>query len=231
MGMTLANKITLTRIGLIPVYVLFVVYYGKGFAAGHPQEGLRWAAVAAFALAALSDGLDGFIARRFNQRTELGVVLDPIADKGLLMSGILALSFANWGYELPLWFAVVVLARDAIVMVGALVLMVLHGKSSVRTTWTGKVATALQMVSLVAVMLQSEVLRRPVGAWGAHWGVLWLDVPVILAAFFTVTSGVTYSSRVIALLHLSGHGDPTPWPKSDPQDRGGGAWPPPGARN
>ncbi|MEI6715160.1 MAG: CDP-diacylglycerol--glycerol-3-phosphate 3-phosphatidyltransferase [Verrucomicrobiota bacterium] len=222
--MTTANKITLTRIALIPVFVLFTIYYGISFAAGKPQEWLRWAGVGAFGLAALSDGLDGFIARRYNQRTELGVLLDPIADKGLLLAGIITLSFSGWAYELPVWFAILVVARDLIVGMGALVWVLLQGTTiAVRTTWTGKMATALQMVTLVAVMWQPAFLRLPVGGDGAigrffeakGWHVVWLDLPVIIAALFTAVSGIGYSARGLTQMHLGGHGDPKPWPGKD----------------
>lgn len=210
--MTTANKITLTRIALIPVFVVFAIYYGIGFSAGDPQEWQRWAGVTAFALASVSDGLDGYIARRFNQRTELGVVLDPIADKGLLLAGIITLSFSGWPCRLPVWFAVVIVARDLIVMIGALVLILLQGKAAVKTTWTGKTATASQMVLLVLVMLQPAFLRQAIwtGSRLERWD--WLDLLVVIAAGFTVVSGVGYSARAIGQLHLSGHGDPTPWP-------------------
>ena len=227
--MTTANKITLTRIGLIPVFVLLAIYYGVSFSAGHPKEWLRWAAVSAFGLAALSDGLDGYIARRYNQRTELGVLLDPVADKGLLLAGILTLSFSGWSYELPVWFAIVVIARDLIVGIGALILVMLHGRTAVRPSWTGKTATALQMLTIVAVMCQSSVLRQPVpmvdtwlrgwlGDWlesGQSVCVVWLDIPVWIAAVFTVISGVRYSVSGLAQMHIGGHGDPVPWPKKE----------------
>jgi cardiolipin synthase len=212
--MTTANKITLVRIGLIPVFVVFTIYYGIGFSAGRPEEWLRWAGVSAFAVASISDGLDGFIARRYNQRTELGVLLDPIADKGLLLAGIISLSFSGWAYELPVWFTILVIARDMIVVVGAGVVMLLQGRSAVRPTWSGKAATACQMVALVAVMLQHEVLRMPIGGGVGMWHLVWLDIPVILAAFFTAFSGIAYLARGIGELHLSGHGDPTLWPES-----------------
>lgn len=211
--MTTANKITLARIGLIPVFVTFVIYYGRSVSAGSAQEWLRWMAVTVFGFAAASDGLDGFIARRFNQRTELGVILDPIADKGLLLAAIVALSFSNWGYELPVWFAVLVVARDLIVLAGGLALILMHGRATVRTTWTGKAATALQMIALVLVMLQHEALRGRISLFNREFLIVWLDIPVLAAAMFTLISGVGYSARGIAQMHAGGLGDPTQWPK------------------
>src|SRR6476469_11092859 len=125
--MTTANKITVVRILMIPAFVTMAIYYGESIQRGQPLEWQRFAAIAIFLLAAVSDGLDGYIARRYNQRSKLGVILDPIADKGLLLAGIITLSVSNWDYEFPLWFPVLVLARDLIVVSGAGVLYFLNG--------------------------------------------------------------------------------------------------------
>ncbi|PYL84339.1 MAG: hypothetical protein DMF23_06555 [Verrucomicrobia bacterium] len=94
---TTANKITLVRIAMIPVFVALAIYYGESVQRGAPLEWQRFAAILVFLLAAVSDGLDGYVARRYNQRSRLGVILDPIADKGLLLSGIITLSITNFG--------------------------------------------------------------------------------------------------------------------------------------
>ena len=74
--MTLANQITVLRILLIPIFALLAAYYSDSISSGMPNEQLKWAAVAVFVVAAASDGIDGFIARRYNQRTPLGAILD-----------------------------------------------------------------------------------------------------------------------------------------------------------
>ena len=68
------------------------------------------------------------MARRYNQRSQLGVVLDPIADKGLLLAAIITLSFSNWTYEFPIWFPVLVITRDAVILIGTALLHYLVGK-------------------------------------------------------------------------------------------------------
>jgi CDP-diacylglycerol--glycerol-3-phosphate 3-phosphatidyltransferase len=221
--MTFANKITVARIGLIPVFVGFAIYYGLSVGAGHPEEWLRWAALGVFALAAASDGLDGYVARRYNQRTELGAILDPIADKGLLLAAILTLSFSNWRYALPVWFGVLVVARDLIVMTGAVVLVLLQGRVAVRPTWSGKAATALQMTALLAVMLQPEALLEPLRFQDTTLPWVGLDLPVFLAALFTAASGIGYSAVAIGQIHQAGHGDPLEETVGrPPRDSGGG---------
>nr|MBA3608493.1 CDP-alcohol phosphatidyltransferase family protein [Chthoniobacterales bacterium] len=112
--MTTANKITLVRILMIPGFVLMALYYGASIKRGEPIEWQRYAAIAIFLVAAASDGLDGYIARRYNQKSALGVILDPIADKGLLLSAIITLSISNWSDvdpqygQFPTWFPVLV---------------------------------------------------------------------------------------------------------------------------
>src|SRR5437762_4028145 len=158
--MTTANKITVARILMIPAFVTMAIYYGQSIQRGAPLEWQRFTAIAIFLIAAVSDGLDGFVARRYNQRSSLGVVLDPIADKGLLLSGIITLSISNWSEidpdygRFPAWFPVLVISRDAVILVGTAVLYFLVGRVKVRPNWTGKVATVLQMCAIAWVMLQ-----------------------------------------------------------------------------
>src|SRR2546423_14646715 len=136
--MTTANKITIVRIFMIPGFVTMAIYYGGSVKRGQPLEWERFVAIVIFILAAVSDGLDGYVARHYNQRSSLGVVLDPIADKGLLLSGIITLSISNWSDidpdygRFPAWFPVLVISRDAVILVGAIVLYLLNGKVQVK---------------------------------------------------------------------------------------------------
>src|SRR5713101_6007183 len=195
--MTTANKITVVRILMIPVFVTMAIYYGQSIQRGAPLEWQRFTAIAIFLIAAVSDGLDGYVARRYNQRSSLGVILDPIADKGLLLSGIITLSISNWseidpGYgRFPAWFPVLVITRDAVILVGAVVLHVLNGKVQVKPNWTGKVATVLQMIAIAWVMLQFHFLP--------------LIFVVICAGLFTFISGVVYVMEGVRQLQAEGH--------------------------
>lgn len=206
--MTTANKITIARIFMIPLFVTMALYYGRGVAHGAPQEWERFAAICIFLIAAASDGLDGYIARRYNQRSRLGVILDPIADKGLLLSGIITLSVSNWKYELPVWFPVLVIARDVIVVSGVITLHMLNGTVLVKPSWVGKVATVAQMVALSLVMLQFNLFTETVtlGKWQTQLD--FLDLPVYVAGLFTAVSGFGYILDGIRQLQASGHGDP-----------------------
>src|SRR5512136_2006345 len=98
--MTTANKITILRILLIPFFVVEVLYYTK-----EGYELHRLLAILSFAVAAICDGVDGYVARRYNQPSELGAILDPLADKLLLVSGVVLLSFDHRPHlgKVPLW--------------------------------------------------------------------------------------------------------------------------------
>src|SRR5215471_11347297 len=123
--MTTANKITILRILLIPFFVVEVLYYVKE---GHELH--RTLALLSFAVAAICDGVDGYIARRYNQRSELGSILDPLADKLLLLSGIVVLSFNHGPYfeTVPLWLTATVIGRDVLLLIGLVVIQMTVGK-------------------------------------------------------------------------------------------------------
>jgi cardiolipin synthase (CMP-forming) len=194
--MTTANKITVVRILLIPVFVTFAIYYGESVQRGEPLEWQRFTAIIVFLTAAVSDGLDGYVARRYNQRSSLGVILDPIADKGLLLSGVITLSISNWsevqGYgKFPVWFPVLVITRDVVILVGSAVLHLLIGHIRVRPHWTGKIATVLQMAAIGWVMLQLRFVP--------------LIYIVIAAGLFTLVSGIIYVTDGVRQLQAEGH--------------------------
>ena len=208
--MTTANKITLLRIFLIPVFVMLAVYYGRSVTQQAPQEWIRIATIVVFVVAAVSDGVDGYLARHYGQRTQLGAILDPLADKGLMLAAIITLSVSNWKYELPLWFPVVVIARDVLVIAGAVVIFLLTGTMEIKPSRAGKIATALSMVALSLVMLQYNFLigHLVLGSWKAT--VEFLDIPVAAAGLFTFLSGIGYAMDGVRAMHAAGHGEPKP---------------------
>src|SRR4051812_46690202 len=113
-GMTTANKITILRILLTPFFVVEALYYVTT-----GNEVYRLIAILSFAVAAICDGVDGYVARRYNQRSELGAILDPLADKLLLVSAIVLLSL-NWPYfeRIPLWLTCTIIGRDILIVSG-----------------------------------------------------------------------------------------------------------------
>lgn len=190
---TVANQITLARILLIPVFVGFAVYYSDSVKAGHPNESLRYWAMAVFAAAALSDGIDGWVARRFNQRSKLGVILDPLADKLLLMSAIITLSVTAWPAKLPLWFVILYLTREVFSIAGAFVIKHVAGSVQIQPHWTGKSATVGEIAAVSVAMLNLTPLVLPAS---------------IVAGVFIFSSGMVYLAVAVRQIQASGHGNP-----------------------
>lgn len=173
--MTTANKITIVRVLLVPFFIAQVLYYGNGGAEAH-----RWLALGSFALCAASDALDGYVARRFNQRSELGTLLDPLADKLLLVSGVVLLSFDYRPHldPLPLWFVTTIVGRDVLLVLGWGVIHFTVGKVTVKPRFLGKLATVLQMATVIAALLK--------------WHAAWLEALAAAGAVATGLSGLLY---------------------------------------
>ena len=179
--MSLANKISVFRILLVPAIVACLVYY-------HPtRDGLRFLALGLFVLGMASDAIDGFIARKHNQQTELGTLLDPIADKALILSALISCSvirgLPDW-MRVPAWFNLIVISRDALLITGSAVLFLLQGRWSVRPSRLGKWTTFVQMVVIPTVLLGLP-LKPPL---------------VAIAAALTVLSAVSYVREGIRVL-------------------------------
>ena len=200
-SMTTANKITIVRILLVPVFIVMVLYYVDG-------EGdiFRYLAIACFGLASVSDGVDGYIARRFHQHSELGKILDPLADKLLLVSGIVLLSLKNEPYlsRIPLWLTVIIISRDVLLLIGLVVIQYTCGKIKVRPVVVGKIATVLQMTCVTWALLKLNA------AWLWNWA--------LLAAVFTGISGLIYVVEGIRQLSASPSSSPA---QSPPESSGG----------
>src|SRR3989454_10441359 len=122
--MTTANRITIFRILLVPFFIVEVLSYVE-----RGEEWHRYLAIGSFATAAICDGVDGYIARRYNQRSELGAILDPLADKLLLVSGIAVLSFEHKPFlaTIPLWLTATIIGRDMLLLTGMIVIQMTGG--------------------------------------------------------------------------------------------------------
>ncbi len=179
--MTFASKITIARICLVPVFAVLAILYGISVNRGEAIDALRWWALGVFITAAATDGVDGWVARRFNQCSEFGAFIDPIADKSLLLTGVITLSFIDWGapgWRLPLWFTALVVLRDCIILGGIKILYQHHRTVKITPHWTGKVCTVTQMFALGWVMLRVATVS-PV-------------YPCAVAAVFTIWSSIAY---------------------------------------
>lgn len=167
-ALTLPNLLTASRLVLVPVVVL------------HILRGDAWGAFWWFAAAALTDLLDGNLARWLDQKSVLGAWLDPIADKAMLLSTLLALA---WAGSLPLWLAVVVLLRDGVVLGGAGAYRLLTGRLEVAPTLSGKAATFAEF-TLVSLILADLALGPGL--------IQWLEPLIVLTALLVVASGLHY---------------------------------------
>ena len=189
----MASKITIARILMVPVFAVLAFAYGQSVKAGRPDEVLRWWALGVFISAAGSDGLDGWVARHFNQISKFGAFIDPIADKALLLVGVITLSIVDWGvngWGLPLWFAGIVVLRDCIILGGIRILWNHQREVKIVPHWSGKVCTVTQMFALGWVML--KLVPFP-----PTW-------PCVVASVFTLWSAVEYIRRGVHILRGSG---------------------------
>ncbi len=138
MPISLPNVITITRILLVPLTVWLII--GRQFEL----------AFLVFLVAGVSDGVDGYLARRFNLQSELGAYLDPIADKALLVSIYVSLGILQ---VLPVWLAIIVVTRDVLIVGAVLLAGVMDKPVKVRPLWISKVNTVAQIAFAGAVLL------------------------------------------------------------------------------
>lgn len=164
-SLTVPNVITLIRILLTPLFVILLM------------QGRYGPALLVFLSASLSDFIDGLIARHWQQRSPLGTVLDPLADKLLLMSSFILLSIYRF---IPPWLTVVVISRDFILVAGILILKLFDYPVAVRPSLAGKFTAAAQMLTVFVVLLSRQV-----------------SLPgVFLHAMFLVTGGLSAYSGI-----------------------------------
>jgi CDP-diacylglycerol--glycerol-3-phosphate 3-phosphatidyltransferase/cardiolipin synthase len=151
--MTWATRITILRLILVPVFVTLIITYDDTT----PREEIwRYAAIAAFIIASLSDALDGYLARHWNQGSALGALLDPIADKLLLLAALVTLGLIPLDNlrPFPLWFPAIIISRDALLLGGYAILRHFHVPVEIRPHWTGKVSTVFTLLAIGAVLLK-----------------------------------------------------------------------------
>ncbi|PWB81454.1 MAG: CDP-diacylglycerol--glycerol-3-phosphate 3-phosphatidyltransferase [Candidatus Methylomirabilota bacterium] len=168
--LNLANSLTILRIFMTPVISILLVY--KWWRVG----------LAIFLLAGVTDALDGFIARSRAQRTELGTILDPLADKLLLSATFVTLVYLH---QIPQWLFIIVVSRDVILIGGFLVVYVATGKTTVSVSKMGKLTTGLQVATVLTTLLAR--LSSGIGSF--------LPGLIYLTAAVTIASGFDYVRR------------------------------------
>lgn len=179
--MNFANKISTFRILIVPFFIASLIYYS-------PEKNyLRFIALFIFVLAVISDGVDGYVARKSRQISKAGMVLDPLGDKLLLMSSFICLSIIKeFPLRFPLWVTFIVISRDAIILLGAVVIYIVKQDIDIRPSRWGKLTTIFQMLSVIMVLLQFKLSY-----------IIWN-----IAILFTIISGMSYVKRGFKVLYV-----------------------------
>jgi cardiolipin synthase (CMP-forming) len=184
---TLPNVLTVFRMALTPVFVSLLFY-----------QKFVWA-LTVFVVAGITDGLDGLLARRFKQQSELGRILDPIADKMMLVTSFVVLSMRGVfptplpkHLPVPFWVTITVISRDIFILVGAAAINMVSGFRAFQPSFLGKVSTVVQIVAVAAVILAAQT-RVGTGYY----------LPTIYTSVFTLAllSGIHYIFFVSRLLN------------------------------
>jgi cardiolipin synthase len=144
--------LTVFRMVLIPVFVTLLFYQRFVYA------------LAVFVIAGLTDGLDGLLARRFQQESQLGTVLDPVADKLMMVTAFIVLSMRSvfpqpvpGHLPIPFWLTIAVISRDVFIVVGAAAINIMTGFRGFRPSWLGKANTAIQIMAIAIIMFAASV--------------------------------------------------------------------------
>lgn len=161
--MNLPNLLTIFRILLVPIFIIFVIH-----------NDFRMALII-FIMAGITDGLDGLLARVLNQKTTIGAYLDPIADKMLLISAYISLTIKGM---LPGWLSVVVVSRDIIILSGIAVIFLMGKGLDIKPSISSKLTTVFQILTIISVLYPFSTLH--------------FQLFVTATAVFTVLSGLQY---------------------------------------
>jgi cardiolipin synthase (CMP-forming) len=140
--LTTANQLTILRIVFVPVFITLLAYKQIGWA------------LCTFVLAGITDVLDGIIARRFGQKTSMGAVLDPLADKLLMTAAMVLLSLPQMEFQnaIPRWLVIVIISRDVFILIVSLVIVLMIGWRIFKPSPYGKASTVLQVLTVLAVL-------------------------------------------------------------------------------
>jgi CDP-diacylglycerol--glycerol-3-phosphate 3-phosphatidyltransferase len=171
--------LTFLRLLLLPVFLWTLLANAQS-----PEQPRNWLGLGVFAVMAITDKLDGYLARRFNQTSKLGAVLDPVADKLLVACSVIVLNFA-WiappHFRIPGWVVIAVYAKDLIIAVGTITLLALVGHVTILPRPLGKASTAVQLGMVIAVLLAPPERAAWFGFWQRFVYVLWWMVCILAA--------------------------------------------------
>lgn len=172
--MTLANKLTILRILLIPIFVITLINSDRHL----------YMPLIIFSLAIITDAMDGFIARKKKQRTPLGSFLDPIADKLLMLSSYIILTLMQ---KISAWITVIICSRDLIIVLGWGIRYIITNDTIVKARILGKITACFQMLTIFLILCGINGL----------WKGIFLEITI----FFTILSGMDYILVGIKILN------------------------------
>ncbi len=174
-AMTLPNLLTILRMVLTPLFAICLI--------NHSYKNAFWI----FVVAGLSDGLDGFIARVFRQKSELGAYLDPIADKLLISTAFIILAVVQF---IPSWLTVIVISRDVLILFGVALLFITNHFIEIKPSFSSKITTVAQLLTIFAVLLKPYISKVEV-----------VHPPLFMfAAVMTILSGFQYIYKWLKIL-------------------------------
>src|SRR5215468_12064090 len=181
--LTTANQLTILRIVFVPVFIILLAYKEVGWA------------LCTFVAAGITDVLDGIIARRFGQKTSIGAVLDPLADKLLMTSSILIFSLPQMEFinVIPRWLMIVIIFRDVFILLVSLIVVLMVGWRVFTPTPYGKISTFMQVLTVLAVLYtnwQGQVVPE-------------LNILFYMTGLMTAFSGIHYLVRGLRQWHLN----------------------------
>jgi cardiolipin synthase len=196
MKLSWANRITILRIFLVIPFVSCMLKINDPDLSASLQRAMRYGAVVVYLIMAVSDSLDGYLARRKKQVTRLGAFLDPIADKLIITSACLLLASqraAVDGFRLPPTVVVLIIGKDLFLLIGFAVLYLITGQIRIVPVLIGKAATALQLSMVAGILIAPEVSAF-LGGWIWFLRVLWWSAAVsaILATVVYIRNGSRY---------------------------------------
>ena len=164
--MTIPNLITILRVLLVPIFIIYMI------------NDKTLGSLIIFVIASVSDALDGFIARVFHKKSDLGAYLDPLADKILLIAAYITLAILKM---IPAWLAVLIISRDVIILLGVLVLYLNRHPVKIHPSLLSKSTTCLQIATILMILSNSYLNIEPIKIY-TFW----------LTAGFTIASGLQY---------------------------------------
>jgi cardiolipin synthase len=175
--LTTANQLTILRIVFVPVFIILLAYHEVGWA------------LSTFVAAGVTDVLDGIIARRFRQKTSIGAVLDPLADKLLMISSIVLLSLPQMEFVniIPRWLMILIIFRDVFILLVSAIIVLMLGWRPFTPSPYGKASTVLQVLTVLAVLYVN---------W-KHVVVPELNILFYMTGLMTAISGLHYLVRTL----------------------------------